>query len=110
MYKACFLSRLYTIKKNIFHQLNQEIIFLKSIRNKYTNNRLTYSIFQHLHYVKNKKNLHKICCLKNKQYSKKLAKSEKIIFINRSYPQLNHNLILKKVLDNGFALYINTFP
>lgn len=56
-----------------------------------------------------KKNLYKICCLKNKQHSKELTKSEKIINIPRSYPQLNHNLILKKVLDKGFALFINTF-
>jgi len=35
----------------------------------------------------------KICCLKNKQHSKELVKSEKIINIPESYPQLNHNLI-----------------
>lgn len=56
------------------------------------------------------KKICKKCCLFFKQHSKELAKSEKIISINRSYPQLNHNLILKKMLDKSFALYINTFP
>lgn len=44
------------------------------------------------------KKSYKIYCLKNKQHGKGLVKSEKTIFINRSYPQLNHNIILKKSL------------
>ncbi len=46
--------------------------------------------------------LYKICCLKNKHHSKALVKSAKKGSIHRSYQQLNHNIILKKMLDKYF--------